>query len=57
MSWYFFLRYGIAGVLLIGWIVYQAVIRKRAWADLQDDALAVVFFVGAWIGLAYFFTR
>lgn len=57
MSWYFFLRYGIAGVLLIGWVVYQAVIRKRAWADLQDDALAVVFFVSAWIGLAYFFTQ
>ena len=57
MSIYFFLRYGLVSVLLIGWVFYQAIIKKRKWADLKGDIFAVLFFVAVWIALAYFFTR
>lgn len=57
MSLYFFLRYGMISVLLIVWIFYQAIIKKRAWSDLTGDMLAVLFFVAVWIGIAYFFTH
>jgi len=57
MSIYFFLRYGMVSVLLVAWVFYQAIIKKRKWADLQVDAFAVLFFVAVWIGLVYFFTH
>lgn len=56
MSLYFFLRYGLVSALLIAWVGYQVIIKKRKWAMLKDDAFAVLFFVVVWIGLAYFFT-
>ena len=57
MSLYFFLRYGMVSVLLIVWVFYQAMIKKRKWADLKGDVLAVLFFVAVWIGIAYLFTH
>jgi hypothetical protein len=57
MSLYFFVRYGLVSVFLIAWAFYQAIIRKRPWADLKDDVFAVLFFVAVWIGLAYLFTH
>jgi len=57
MSIYFFMRYGLLSVLLAGWVFYQAIIKKRKWADLKGDVLAVLFFVAVWIGVAYLFTH
>ncbi len=57
MSLYFFLRYGLVSVLLIGWVFHQMFIKKRKWVDLQGDAMAVVIFVGVWMGLAYAFSH
>jgi hypothetical protein len=57
MSLYFFLRYGFVSVLLIVWVFYQAMIKKRKWTDLKGDVLAVLFFVVVWIGIAYLFTH
>ena len=57
MSLYFFLRYGLVSILLIGWVFYQALIKKITWADLKDDMFAVLFFVAVWIGLAYLFSH
>ena len=57
MSIYFFLRYVLISILLVGWVFYQAVIKKRKWADLKGDAFAVLFFALVWIGIAYFFTH
>ena len=57
MPLYFFLRYGLISVLLIVWISYQAIIKKRTWFDLKGDVFAVLFFVAVWIAIAYFFTN
>ena len=42
-------------IYLIGWVFYQAIIKKRKWADLKGDVFAVLFFVAVWIGVAYFY--
>lgn len=52
---YFFVRYGLAAILLVGWLLFQIIIKKRRLVDLRDDALAIVFFVAVWIGVAYLF--
>ena len=44
-------------VFLIAWIFYQVIIKKRGWTDMKGDVFAVLFFVTAWIGIAYFFTH
>ena len=55
MSVYLFLRYGLASILLIGWVFFQRIIKKRKWVDLKGDAFAVLFFVAIWFAIAYLF--
>lgn len=54
MTIYFFSE-NLAAMLLDGWVLYQLFIKKRKWADMQDDAGMVVFFVIVWIVISYFF--
>lgn len=44
-------------IALIGWIVYQMVIRKKRFFELKDDILAIIFFATVWFGLVYFMTK
>ena len=55
MSVYFFIRFGLLSVLLVGWVVYQMVFKKKQLADLQADILMVCCFVGVWVALSYLF--
>jgi len=57
MSFYFFLRYGLISLLLIGWVLYQFIIKRKKWAAMANDVIAVAFFVVVWIALAYIFTN
>ena len=42
---------------LIGWIVYQMVVRKKRFFDLKDDILAIIFFATVWFGLVYLMAK
>jgi len=55
MSLYFFLRYGLLSILLIGWLLYQLFIKKKKWPDLKNDAFIILIFVGVWVFLGYLF--
>jgi hypothetical protein len=50
---YFFLRYGLICLLLIGWIFFQLIIKKRAWSEIQGDALFAIGMVTVWILIAF----
>lgn len=54
MSIYFFIRYGLLGIALVGWIVYQLIIKKKKFGDLQGDLLMVICLIGVWVALSYF---
>jgi hypothetical protein len=55
MSVLYFFRFLLPAVALIGWVFYQAFIKKRKWKQLQNDALAIAFFVSVWVSLTFFF--
>lgn len=38
---------------MIGWVLYQLVIKRKKWASVQDDALACFVFACVWIAIAY----
>jgi hypothetical protein len=40
-------------VFVVGWLFYQLLIKKKRWADVSSDAMAIVFFVLVWILIAY----
>jgi hypothetical protein len=55
MSALYIFRFLLPTIALIGWIFYQAIIKKRKWKSLQNDALAVALFAGIWLALTFFF--
>jgi len=57
MKSYFLLRYLIPVVLMIGWVLYQLVIKRKKWENVQADALACCVFAAVWMLIAYFFTN
>jgi len=44
-------------IALIGWVIYQMAVKKKSFASLQHDILAILFFVAVWIGIYYFLIR
>jgi len=53
MGIFFFLRYGIASFAFAGWLLYQKLYLRKRWAELKPDAMAIVFFIIIWMGIAY----
>lgn len=53
MTLYFFLRYVLLCITLVGWIVYQLFFKKKKLVDLQADLITVVCFVCVWVVLSY----
>ena len=41
-------------IAMIGWLIYQMVIKKKPFASIQHDALAIIFFIAVWFGIYYF---
>lgn len=40
-------------VAFVGWLIYQLAIKKKRLGELTNDILAIVFFVGVWLGIFY----
>jgi hypothetical protein len=53
MSIYFIVRYGFVALAFIDWIVYQLVIKKKAWHTIKADAMAIAFFLLVAGGIFY----
>lgn len=54
---YFFFRYGLINILLIGWLLYQVFVNRKKWSELSGDAITIVFFVVVWCLIAYWAFR
>jgi hypothetical protein len=57
MKSYFIIRYLIPVALMIGWVLYQLVIKRKKWDSVQADALTCLVFAGVWIVIAYVLTK
>jgi hypothetical protein len=53
MTVYFTLRFVLPSVLLVGWVLYQYLYKKKKLADLHGDIITVVFFICVWMVLSY----
>jgi hypothetical protein len=47
----------LASVAFVGYIFYQTGIEKKKFADIQQDMMAVAFFIAVWLGIYYFLIR
>jgi hypothetical protein len=57
MKSYFILRYLFPIALMMGWVLYQLVIKRKKWDSVQADALTCLVFAGVWILIAYLLTN
>jgi hypothetical protein len=53
---YIFLRVAAVPLFLIGYLLYQALVKKKKIVELQTDILYVTFFSAVYLGLYYFLT-
>ena len=56
MKSYFILRYFTPVILMIGFVLYQLVIRKKKWGEVFGDVLACLVFASVWMVIAYWLT-
>ena len=54
MKSYFFLRYLTPVILMVGWVVYQLVVKRKKWDAVHGDAMTCLAFAVVWILIAYF---
>ena len=40
-------------VAIIGWLVFQLIVKKKKWKEIQGDAQVVAFMLAVWI-IVYF---
>jgi hypothetical protein len=57
MRAYLVIRYFIPIALMLGWVVYQLVIKRKKWDSIQADALTCLVFAGVWVLIAYMMTN
>ncbi|WP_153825437.1 hypothetical protein [Niastella caeni] len=38
-------------IVLIGWVAYQILIRKKPVAQINDDVMMIAFFIAVWTGI------
>lgn len=53
MRSYYMFRYITPIALMVGWILYQLVVKKKPWKELEGAAIGSAVFVLVWIGIAY----
>jgi len=53
MRSYYMFRYITPIALMVGWILYQLVVKKKPWKELEGAAISSAVFVLVWIGIAY----
>jgi hypothetical protein len=42
--------------LFTGYVLYQAVVKKKRWSEIKQDALLTFFFIVAYAGLYFLLT-
>jgi hypothetical protein len=57
MRAYLVIRYFIPIALMLGWVIYQLVIKRKKWDSIQADALTCLVFAGVWVLIAYMMTN
>jgi len=57
MTIYAILRYFTPIALMIGWVIYQLLIKRKKWDSIFADALTCCVFAGVWILIAYLITN
>lgn len=45
MNIYFFLRACVVPVAFAGWIIFQLLVRKKKFSEIEGDVKAIIFFV------------
>jgi hypothetical protein len=45
--------YILVSLALIGWVVYQLVIRKKAFSEILNEVLFILFFIMVWAAIYY----
>jgi hypothetical protein len=53
MNLYGFLRFGVIPIAIIGWVLYQFIIKKKKFEDFKGDFFAALFMVGVYLLLIY----
>lgn len=54
---YIFLRVAAVPLFLVGYLLFQLLVKKKTFADIQTDILYVLFFSVVYLGLYYFVTH
>lgn len=54
MKSYFVFRYLTPVALMIGWVAWQLLVKKKKWEAVEGAAYTSVVFVTVWMGIAYF---
>ncbi|HVU95289.1 MAG TPA: hypothetical protein VHE34_08700 [Puia sp.] len=57
MILYAILRFYLPIGLMIGWVFYQLVIKRKSWDSIFADALTCCVFAAVWIFIAYLLTK
>lgn len=50
---YWFLRFAAVPLAFISWILYQLIIKKKRFRDLQNDLLTIAAFLVIWAVLIW----
>ena len=50
---YFFLRYALAPIAMIGWIFYQIIFKEKKWKEVRKDAFVIFVFILFWLAIFY----
>jgi drug/metabolite transporter (DMT)-like permease len=45
--------YFLVALALIGWVIYQVLIKKKRLAEISTEILFIVFFIGVWAAIYY----
>lgn len=54
---YIFLRVAAVPLFLIGYLLFQLLVKKKRIAEIQTDILYVFFFSAVYLGLYYFLSK
>lgn len=50
---YIFLRFILIPVAFVGWILFQLLVKKKRFADLQNELLTITAFLAIWALLVW----
>ena len=41
----------LVAIALVGWVVYQLLIRKKTGAEINNEIMFIAFFIAIWVAL------